>query len=217
MAVDQALVRARHEQASLYRGFDQRDQANAKTIVQDDSYHAKCGATFCLPHQATTDALCDRTTRTIRGMDKICQMIRARGMIPGLSTHMPESVTYADESGLDVETYIQIYNSMGFLMQVEVDWVATGGHTVPDLLKRVDKDVIAKKPTIVVIQIGCNDARRIPKDRFRAGLEELPTCRYPSGHEPHTESMFAPKGTHWTTVGSPSLQIFASVVTPVVT
>lgn len=57
--------------------------------------------------------------------------------------------------------------------RIEVDWVATGGHTVPDLLKRVDKDVIAKKPTIVVIQIGCNDARRIGKDKFKAGLEEL--------------------------------------------
>lgn len=56
---------------------------------------------------------------------------------------------------------------------IEVDWVATGGHTVPDLLKRVDKDVIAKKPTIVVIQIGCNDARRIAKDTFKSGLEEL--------------------------------------------
>jgi lysophospholipase L1-like esterase len=56
---------------------------------------------------------------------------------------------------------------------IEVDWVATGGHTVPDLLKRVDKDVIAKKPTIVVIQIGCNDARRIPKETFKTGLEEL--------------------------------------------
>src|SRR5262245_42282220 len=57
--------------------------------------------------------------------------------------------------------------------QIEVDWVATGGHTVPDLIKRVDKDVIAKKPTIVVIQIGCNDARRIPKETFRSSLEEL--------------------------------------------
>jgi lysophospholipase L1-like esterase len=56
---------------------------------------------------------------------------------------------------------------------IEVDWVATGGHTVPDLIKRVDKDVIAKKPTIVVIQIGCNDARRIPKETFKASLEEL--------------------------------------------
>src|SRR5262245_50742058 len=26
---------------------------------------------------------------------------------------------------------------------IAVDWVATGGHTVPDLIKRVDKDVIA--------------------------------------------------------------------------
>jgi isoamyl acetate esterase len=56
---------------------------------------------------------------------------------------------------------------------IEVHWVATGGHTVPDLLKRVDADVIAKKPTIVVIQIGCNDARRIPKKLFQASLVEL--------------------------------------------
>jgi lysophospholipase L1-like esterase len=56
---------------------------------------------------------------------------------------------------------------------IAADWVATGGHTVPDLLKRVDKDVIAKKPTIVVIQIGCNDARRLRKDEFKASLEEL--------------------------------------------
>ena len=54
--------------------------------------------------------------------------------------------------------------------KLEVDWVATGGHTVPDLLKRVDKDVIAKKPTIVVIQIGCNDARRLPKETFQTSL-----------------------------------------------
>lgn len=56
---------------------------------------------------------------------------------------------------------------------IEVDWVATGGHTVPDLLKRVEKDVISKKPTIVVIQIGCNDARRLPKETFKSSLEEL--------------------------------------------
>jgi len=54
-----------------------------------------------------------------------------------------------------------------------VEWVATGGHTVPDLLKRVDKDVIAKMPSVVFIQIGCNDARRIPKETFQTGLEEL--------------------------------------------
>ena len=44
-------------------------------------------------------------------------------MIPGLSTHMPEAVVYADAQNADVETYIQIYNGAGFLMQVEADWV----------------------------------------------------------------------------------------------
>lgn len=58
-------------------------------------------------------------------------------------------------------------------LDLQVSAVATGGHTVPDLLKRLDNDVLTKKPTIVVIQIGCNDARRIPKDAFKAGLEEL--------------------------------------------
>jgi lysophospholipase L1-like esterase len=56
---------------------------------------------------------------------------------------------------------------------IEVDWVATGGHTVPQLLERLDRDVLSKKPTIVVIQIGCNDARRLPAATFKAGLEEL--------------------------------------------
>jgi lysophospholipase L1-like esterase len=56
---------------------------------------------------------------------------------------------------------------------VKVDWVATGGHTVPDLLKRLDKDVLPRKPTIVVIQIGCNDARRITGETFKKSLEEL--------------------------------------------
>jgi hypothetical protein len=95
------------------------ESANARTL---DAARAT-GAAICMPHQATTDALLDRTTRTIRGMDVHTRMIRERGMIPGLSTHMPETVRYADESGLDVASYIQIYNAIGFLMQIEVDWV----------------------------------------------------------------------------------------------
>ncbi len=57
---------------------------------------------------------------------------------------------------------------------VEVDAVATGGHKVTDLLKRVDADVIARKPTYVVIQIGVNDASKgVTPDEFRAQLLEL--------------------------------------------
>jgi hypothetical protein len=81
------------------------------------------GATFCFPHQSVTDALADRMHRVIRDLDKYTAMIRGRGMIPGLSTHMPETVVIADRMEADVETYIQIYNAAGFLMQVEADWV----------------------------------------------------------------------------------------------
>lgn len=98
------------------RGFG----AEAERVFDEEQ---RLGATFCFPHQCTTDALVDRCTRRIRHMDQLSRMIRARGMIPGLSTHMPESIIYADESGADVETYISLYNSMGFLMQVEVDWI----------------------------------------------------------------------------------------------
>lgn len=57
---------------------------------------------------------------------------------------------------------------------VQVDAIATGGHKVTDLLARVDKDVIAKKPTIVVIQIGVNDmSRGVTPAMFRSQLEEL--------------------------------------------
>ena len=81
------------------------------------------GVSICMPHSSSTDALVDRRTRKIRRMSAYVEMIRQRGMIPGLSTHMPEVPVYADESGLDVATYIQIYNAAGFLMQIEVDWV----------------------------------------------------------------------------------------------
>jgi hypothetical protein len=81
------------------------------------------GATFCLPHQCVTDALVDRMHGKIRDIDKYSRLIRERGMIPGLSTHMAEAVAFADKTGADIETYIQIYNGAGFLMQVEADWV----------------------------------------------------------------------------------------------
>jgi hypothetical protein len=84
---------------------------------------AAMGTKICMPHQNTTDALIDRRNHRIANMEVYLKMIRDRGMIPGLSTHTPEAPVYADETGLDVEAYCQIYIAAGFLMQVEVDWV----------------------------------------------------------------------------------------------
>jgi lysophospholipase L1-like esterase len=58
-------------------------------------------------------------------------------------------------------------------LELEVEAVAADGDNVLDLLERLNRDVLPRNPSIVVIQIGCNDARRLPRHKFKAGLEEL--------------------------------------------
>jgi hypothetical protein len=99
----------------------------------------KLGATFCMPHQRVTDALLDTMHGVIRDIDKYTFMIRERGMIPGLSTHSPETIRVVDKTGADIEAYLQPYNCAGFLMHVEVDWVMR-------LIKDAKKPVIGIKP-----------------------------------------------------------------------
>jgi len=99
-------------------GTPEAEAKNAKLLDEE----AALGVSVCMPHQCTTDTLLDKVERKFRRMDKYMKMIRERGMIPGLSTHAPESPGYVRESGLDAATVIQIYNAIGFLMQAEVDW-----------------------------------------------------------------------------------------------
>jgi hypothetical protein len=100
---------------------------------------AELGVSICMPHQCTTDAFLNRRTKSLAGIEPYLKMIRDRGMLPGLSTHMPETLGYADASGLDVATYIQIYNAAGFLMQIEIDWVQR-------MIWQAKKPVITIKP-----------------------------------------------------------------------
>ncbi|MBQ4579138.1 MAG: hypothetical protein IJA83_00615 [Clostridia bacterium] len=81
------------------------------------------GATFCLVHHSSAEQLVNKNKHIIDRLPDYLDMIRQEGMIPGLSAHMPELVLYSDENEYDVQTYIQIYNCLGFLMQVEVESV----------------------------------------------------------------------------------------------
>lgn len=105
---------------TLPLGDDARSRGDAERLLDE---FAGLGTAICMPHQCTTDAFANRRTRSLAGIEVYLRMIRDRGMIPGLSTHMPEVPVYADATGLDVATYIQIYNAAGFLMQIEIDWV----------------------------------------------------------------------------------------------
>ncbi len=62
---------------------------------------------------------------------------------------------------------------------IEVIGAGISGNRVPDLEKRLDHDVLQKKPTIVVIYIGINDVwhsqsgRGTPRDEYEAGLKRI--------------------------------------------
>ncbi|NMB46589.1 MAG: hypothetical protein GX998_09300 [Firmicutes bacterium] len=95
-------------------------RAEAEALIDQA---AKLGVEICMPHHVSVEQLIDKGDKKIRRLDDYTKMIRERGMIPGLSAHMPEVLLYADANNNDVETYIQIYNAAGFLMQVEIDWI----------------------------------------------------------------------------------------------
>ena len=95
------------------------------------------GSKICLIHHAAAEKLVDKNEEVLHRLGDYTSMIREAGMVPGLSAHMPELVVYSDQNGYDVQTYIQIFNCMGFLMQVEIESVARIIHS-------------AKKPVMTI-------------------------------------------------------------------
>jgi isoamyl acetate esterase len=64
---------------------------------------------------------------------------------------------------------------------IEVIGAGVSGNKVPDLQRRLQKDVLAKKPTVVVIYIGINDvwhgerdpSRGTSKEKYEEGLKDI--------------------------------------------
>ncbi len=97
------------------------------------------GATFGLIAHNRVEDLVNKHQMAIPRLSDYLAMIRDEGLIPGVAAHMPEVVQYCDRNEYDVETYIQIFNCMGFLMQVEVESVAK-------IIHRAKKPVMTIKP-----------------------------------------------------------------------
>jgi len=97
------------------------------------------GCDFCLIHHASAEQLVNKNKQEITRLPDYLAMIRDAGMIPGLSAHMPELILYSDANEYDVETYIQILNCMGFMMQVEIE-------SVIRIIHNAKKPVMTIKP-----------------------------------------------------------------------
>ena len=97
------------------------------------------GAKICLIHHYCAEQLVNKNLHQLVRLPDYTEMIRDQGLIPGLSAHMPELIVYSDENNYDVQTYIQIYNCMGFRMQVEIE-------TVNQIIHDAKKPVMTIKP-----------------------------------------------------------------------
>ena len=104
--------------------IDVDDTAEARAAAAATIKAAKdAGSTFCLIHHSSAEKLVSKLHHSMDRLPDYLYMIRENGMIPGLSAHMPELILFSDEQGYDVQTYVQIYNCMGFLMQVEIEYI----------------------------------------------------------------------------------------------
>jgi len=107
-----------------------------KSVIKKSS---EIGCAFCLIHHSSCEQLVDKNKQVLNRLGDYTDMIREEGLIPGLSAHMPEIIQYSDKNNYDVETYIQIFNCMGFLMQVEVE-------SVIRIIHEAKKPVMTIKP-----------------------------------------------------------------------
>jgi hypothetical protein len=96
---------------------------SSREVKKEVRWCADHDVRICMPHQMYTDNNLVSSKDDLLGYDGISDLIRSLGMIPGLSTHRPETISSMDRSGKDVETYVLPFNSIGFLSGVEVEWV----------------------------------------------------------------------------------------------
>lgn len=95
-----------------------RREAEARIAASE-----KMGCSLLLIHQVSGEKLMNRLTRTFDRLPDYTDMIRQHGLIPGLGAHIPDTIAFCDENEYDIQTYIQPYNCVGFLMQQEVELV----------------------------------------------------------------------------------------------
>lgn len=120
---------------------------------------ARRGAKLCLLHHSCVEQLVNKNLGQIPRLDDYTKMVRDAGMVPGLSAHMPELVVYSDKNGYDVQTYIQIFNCMGFLMQVEIETVASIIHNAQKPVMTIKSMVAGRCSPYVGLTFSWNAIR----------------------------------------------------------
>jgi len=98
--------------------------------------------------------------------DKKTRIVCFGDSITGVYYHTGSARAWTDMLGIYLK---QAYP------KAELDMINAGisGHTTINALARIDKDVISKKPDLVVIMFGMNDVTRVEIDDFEKNLRSI--------------------------------------------
>ena len=133
------LRRLREETGLQMHWIATPGKATAQETLPDIQWCAQAGAEICMLHPTFTDRHLHPAEGEISGVEELLGRIRSLGMIPGLSTHRPETLQVATKAGYDAEVFILPLNVAGFLMPLETDWQAR-------IIQETPKPVICIKP-----------------------------------------------------------------------
>ncbi len=109
--------------------------------------------------------------------DEVTEQLLTKG---GRIVFLGDSITQAGAGASGYVTLVrEALNKSHGELGIEVIGAGISGNKVPDLERRLEKDVLTKNPSVVVIYIGINDVwhsqsgRGTPKEEFEAGLGRL--------------------------------------------
>jgi len=97
------------------------------------------GAEICLIHAGYTDTHHVQAENRVVGLEELLKLVRDLGMVPGVSTHNPQTVRTCERAGYDTEAYILPINTTGYLCPTEPSQVSR-------LIRGVEKTFVAIKP-----------------------------------------------------------------------
>ncbi len=108
-------------------------------LREETKIASKMGNKLHAIHCSFVDSHLVSSKNKIEDIEDLLAYIRELGMIPGISTHRPETLTVLSNSSYDIEFVILPFNSVGFLSNLEVNWIAK-------MIREFPKPIIVIKP-----------------------------------------------------------------------
>lgn len=122
------------------------------------------------PAQASPSSSLTKTNEAIEAKKPV-RVVCFGDSVTGVYYHTGGRRAYTDMLGIALRR---------ILPDADITTINAGisGNTTQDGLARIDRDVLAHKPTLVTVTFGLNDAARLPIDDYRKNLAEIVTkCR----------------------------------------